>query len=66
MQKLHKEYVDFTTRIKQFPANPGQSAQAFLRFDEGFFWLREALFNADIQPVQPANQDPVPPEPVAG
>jgi len=62
---LHKHYMEFVSKIANYPCfKPGQ-AEAFKFFDTGFLWYRSAIENTPFQNMQmvvqaPANTAPAP------
>lgn len=60
LNSLAHVYGQFIAQIRIYAASPLQQQQAFIRFDEGHFWLQQSIMQAQIECVKP--QEPAQPE----
>ncbi len=58
IQTTRNEYQRFLNAIKAFPCHEFHVKQACVRFDEGMFWLEQALLQAPIS-IAPVDDEPV-------
>lgn len=58
---VNKLYQEFLQTISSIPREPEHSRQAFIRFEEGIFWLTNAINKATFQIAPPPAAPSAPP-----
>ncbi len=56
-----EKYIEFINAIRNLPIHPSAFTQAFVEFDTGILWAKEAImYGAFVQPeLAPTPTDPV-------
>lgn len=60
VDQVANSYRALINALKDIPANPNQKTQAFIFFDTGFLWLKEAIWSVQMSmgdPIQPSQVD---------
>ena len=63
LNQLGQIYGHFINQIRNFPFTPLQQQQAFIRLDEGHFWMQQSIMQAEIRlesPTAPESEAVVP------
>jgi len=54
-------YTKFISELRKLPAAPFQRQQAFISFDDGMLWMKEAIAAAKLE-VKSVSQSEIPPQ----
>lgn len=67
LNNINDIYAKFIEQCRLFPSNLFHQQQAFIRFDEGLYWMQNSIINSqlDLQVVQAPSEEPKAPSDAA-